>query len=214
MGGATIAVSPAAAVRFDVGLPGGSTAGAPFAVTVTARDPYNNVATDYRGTVYFLSSDEGAVLPAAYTFTDADAGSHTFDRLILFRAGGQQLTVTDVQDPSRSGSGTLTVSPAAAASFYLDVPNVVTAGAPFDLVVYALDAYSNVVTDYTGTVTFFSDTDPSAVLPLTYTFTAADQGVARIPGGGTFFTEGLQDLVVYDTESSIYGLAYLMVLPG
>jgi hypothetical protein len=54
-------------------------AGAPFDVTVTAQDAFGNTATSYTGTVHFVSSDpRGAILPADYTFTAADAGVHTF----------------------------------------------------------------------------------------------------------------------------------------
>jgi hypothetical protein len=43
------------------------------------------------------------------------------------------------------------------------------------------DAYSNVVTGYTGTVRFTS-TDNSATLPANYTFKAADNGVHTFTG--------------------------------
>ena len=46
-------------------------------VTVTANDPYGNVATGYTGTVQFTSSDAAASLPANYTFTTADHGVHS-----------------------------------------------------------------------------------------------------------------------------------------
>ena len=47
-------------------------------VTVTAKDPGANVATWYLDTIHFTSSDPAAVLPADYTFTVADAGTHVF----------------------------------------------------------------------------------------------------------------------------------------
>ena len=45
---------------------------------VTAYDPYGNLATGYRGTVHFTSSDPLASLPANYTYAATDNGSHTF----------------------------------------------------------------------------------------------------------------------------------------
>jgi hypothetical protein len=50
-----------------------------------------------------------------------------------------------------------------------------TAGTALTYTVTALDADNNVATAYTGTV-HFASTDPYAVLPPPYTFTAADQG--------------------------------------
>jgi hypothetical protein len=74
-----IAVTPGAAVYLVIsGLPSSLRAGQAGTFTVTAYDVYGNVATGYRGTVYFASGDARAALPANYTFTAADAGRHTF----------------------------------------------------------------------------------------------------------------------------------------
>jgi hypothetical protein len=57
----TINVSPAAASRLVLaGLPSTTTAGVSQALTVTAEDPYGNVATGYLGTVTFTSGDSHA----------------------------------------------------------------------------------------------------------------------------------------------------------
>ena len=66
-------VKPAAASRLSITAPATATAGMPFTITVTAFDPYNNVATGYQGTVYFTSSDYRASLPSIYTFIAGDA---------------------------------------------------------------------------------------------------------------------------------------------
>ena len=55
------------------------------------------------------------------------------------------------------------------------MPTTTTAGAAFKVVVSARDADGRIVTNFTGTVTF-SSSDPKAVLPLAYKFTAADRG--------------------------------------
>jgi hypothetical protein len=52
------------------------------------------VATGYRGTVHFTSSDAKAGLPADYTFTAADNGAHTF-AATLNTVGTQWLQVID-----------------------------------------------------------------------------------------------------------------------
>jgi hypothetical protein len=60
--------------------PGTVTAGVPFQITVTVHDINGNLMTGYTGTLNFTSSDTGAytVLPADYTFTPSDQGTHTF----------------------------------------------------------------------------------------------------------------------------------------
>jgi hypothetical protein len=76
-------------------------------VTVTAYDAYGNVATGYTGTVHFTSSDHNpnAHLPADYTFTAADAGTHTFSGSVSLHSHGQQsITVTDTVNASIFGT--------------------------------------------------------------------------------------------------------------
>ena len=101
-----------AATQLVVTAPASATAGQPFDVTVTAEDAYGNVATGYRGTVTFASSDPAATLPVDYTFTSGDGGNHTFSGgVTLSTAGGQTVTATDTAASSITGtSDTVTVS--------------------------------------------------------------------------------------------------------
>jgi hypothetical protein len=106
----TTAVSPAAASTLILsGYPSPTTAGAAHPLTVTAQDAYGNTATGYRGTVAFSSTDAQAQLPAAYTFTSADAGSHTFSAT-LETAGTQSLTANDTQDGLSGSQTAITVT--------------------------------------------------------------------------------------------------------
>ena len=112
-----ITVSPAAASSLSIVVPTLDTAKKPFSATVTAYDTYGNVATGYRATVHFISTDRGAVLPANYTFTTADAGVHTFGNGVTLKTVGQQtITVFDESNPSIMGSAVVYVGPAPAAS--------------------------------------------------------------------------------------------------
>ena len=80
-------------------------AGAPGSVTVTADDLYGNVATGYRGTVKFSSSDTNAALPANYTFTAANAGTHTFTNGVTLKTvGTQSITATDTVTGTITGT--------------------------------------------------------------------------------------------------------------
>ncbi len=107
-----VTVQPGSAVRLNVtGLPGSVTAGTPQNVTVTAVDAYGNTATGFRGTIHFTSTDVEAVLPAKYSFTRSDQGSHAFAGGVTFViAGSQSLTATDTTTSSVTGSQTVTVS--------------------------------------------------------------------------------------------------------
>ena len=161
-----ISVSPAPASQFVLsGLPSTTTAGVSQTVTVTAEDPYGNVATGYGGTVQFTSSDTQASLPANYTFTAADQGVHVFT-LTFETAGTQSVTVTDTASGITATQSGITVQAAAAKTFTVTgFPVVDTAGAASNVTVTAYDAYGNVATGYTGTVSLTSS-DPQAVLSV------------------------------------------------
>jgi hypothetical protein len=77
-------------------------------------------------------------------------------------------------------------------------PGSATAGNAFDVTVTALDPYNNPATTYLGTV-HFTSSDPQAVLPPDFTFTARDNGVHTF--SATLITLGSQSLTVSDTQS-------------
>ena len=110
----TVAVVPGTAAAFVLsGLPGTPAPGVAASVTVTAKDAAGNVATGYRGTVHFSSSDSGASLPAAYTFKATDAGVHSFANAVTFRsAGAQSVSASDSASISVTGTARATVDDA------------------------------------------------------------------------------------------------------
>ena len=161
-------IVPAAVSQFVLTGLASATAGTQQSLNVEAEDPYGNEVTTYFGTVHFTSSDTQAGLPANYTFTNVDAGQHTFTNGVTFKtASSQTVTATDTVTLSLTGtSPSVTVSPAAAATFI-----VTSDGAPGSQVtvtVTAFDAYGNVATGYNGTVVFGSS-DAGAILPSTNT---------------------------------------------
>ena len=99
-------VTPAAAALLVFsGMPTSPVAaGTAFTFTVTADDAYGNVATGYTGTVKFTGTDPGATLPAAYTFTSANAGTHVFSAT-METAGTQTITAADTVTSSINGEG-------------------------------------------------------------------------------------------------------------
>jgi hypothetical protein len=200
----SITVNPASAASFTVaGFPTPTTAGTAQTFTVTAYDPYNNVATGYTGTVHFTSTDVQAGLPADYTFTAGDAGTHTF-AAVLATAGTQSLTATDTATGSITGSETgITVNAAAVSGLTVAGYPATAAGIAQTFTVTAVDAYGNTVPGYAGTV-HFTSTDPKAALPANYTFTAGDAGQHTFTA--TLKTAGAQSLTATDSaHGSIAG---------
>jgi hypothetical protein len=89
-------VSPAAPSQFVIsGIPSSVPPDTAQSFTVTAADPYGNLATGYTGTVQFSSSDPAANLPANYTFSVANQGAQSFS-LTFNTAGTQSVTVKDI----------------------------------------------------------------------------------------------------------------------
>jgi Ca2+-binding RTX toxin-like protein len=202
-GSAAVTVLPATASRFDVSTPANSLAGLSFRVTVTASDPYGNIATGYTGTVHFTSDDGQAILPGDYQFTtgaNRDNGIHAFD-VTLKTAGPRTVTVSDTIT-SPQGSARVIVTPAAAASFRVTGhPSATTAGVEGTFIVTALDPFGNIDTGYRGAV-HFSSSDSQAVLAVLegdYRFLPSDNGVHTFRAA--LKTAGSQSITATDTQS-------------
>jgi hypothetical protein len=86
--------------------------------TVMALDAEGERLDDYRGTVYFSSSDLSAQLPPVYTFTSQDRGKHTFTAT-LNTFGLESITASDLAARVRGTQSGIHVVP---------TPPVVTAG--------------------------------------------------------------------------------------
>jgi hypothetical protein len=206
-----ITVSPAALDHFAVTAPPYPASYYSFNVTVSARDAYNNTIPGYTGTVHFTSSDSAATLPADYTYTPGDQGSHTFSAT-LQTAGTQTIAVNDSNNTAVTGTASVLDLNYIPGLHFVINPSVTTttAGTAFDVTLTALDQYNNVAVHYVGTVSFSStDRGSAAVLPANYTFTAVDAGVHTFTGGVTLVTAGNQTLSVIDNTtvaSSGYGL--------
>jgi hypothetical protein len=102
-----------AATHFLVSAPASVTAGTPFTITVTALTAGGQTDCNYTGTVKFSSSDHRAMLPAAYHFTLADGGTHTFS-VTLKSTGQRTITATDKVNNTITGMVTVTVNAGAA----------------------------------------------------------------------------------------------------
>jgi hypothetical protein len=189
-------VQPSALRGFVVTFPSSLTAGEPGALLVIPVDAFGNVVTNYAGTIRFTSDDSHAKLPAAYTFTAADRGSHVFIAT-LDTAGVHAIRASDTAHSSLTGLAPgLVVHPGAATRIAVSgFPAATTANTSHPFVVTVFDAYGNVATGYTGTIHFSSD-DPLAALPADWAFSAADAGTRTF--SATFRTTGRHVLKVVD----------------
>jgi hypothetical protein len=154
--------------------------------------------TGYTGTLFFTSADPQASLPAAYSFTAADAGSHSF-LATLRTAGDHSITATDSQQNTVTGtSATILVKSGPAVKLAVTTASHVATGATTPFLVQARDQFQNAVTTYTGTV-HVSSSDSSASLPADYTFQLADGGSHSFPI--VLHAPGNQTLTVTDTAA-------------
>jgi hypothetical protein len=150
--GSTTVVAAQASTMSLTGIANPATAGAAASGTVVLRDAYGNVATGYRGTVQFTSTDPAATLPADYTFTAADAGTRAFP-VTLRTAGNRAVTVSDgtlsaTQSPITVQPGTLhhlALSPATSSA---------TAGGSRAFTAQGRDSSDNSLGDVTAGTTF------------------------------------------------------------
>ena len=114
-GNVTVVISPASAASLRLTTPASTTVNQAFDVKVALMDRFGNVASGYRGTVHFSTSDMMAQtlgqMPADYAFTAADAGTHTF-AVSLMTPPSQTITVTDTASASLTAtSPPITVNP-------------------------------------------------------------------------------------------------------
>ncbi len=98
------------------------------------------------------------------------------------------------------GYHSLALEPGAAKTLVVSgIPSPYVAGAAHSVTVKALDAYGNTATGYRGKV-HFTSTDPAAVLPANYTFTAANAGVHTF--SVTLKTAGTRSVTATDTVTA------------
>src|SRR5207249_11251963 len=103
----TSKITSLAATSLSLVEPASLLASKPVNATVTLKDRYGNVATGYRGTVYFATSDLVALelgkMPADYTFAAADSGIHTFS-VTLMTPPSQTIRAADTVNASLSAT--------------------------------------------------------------------------------------------------------------
>jgi hypothetical protein len=112
-GTVTIQVTAAAAASLSLATPASARPSQAFPVTVRLLDRFGNMATGYRGTVHFSTSDSTAQslggIPGDYTFTGNDGGTRIF-WVTLVTPTYQSITVRDTAKASLSATNAVNVS--------------------------------------------------------------------------------------------------------
>jgi hypothetical protein len=192
----SIDVGAATFPHFSVTAPANATAGTAFNFTVAALDGANNPLPNYSGTVVFTSSDSQASLPANSTLTN---GTGDFSAT-LKSAGSELVFATDTVTASMTGaSSPINVSPTTATHFSVATPAYANSGTALGIAVYALDAYNNIASSYSG-VLHFTSSEGLATLPPDTAVTNGSTGSSL-----TMNTVGVQTVTATDTVTSIAG---------
>ncbi|HST32980.1 MAG TPA: hypothetical protein VLJ80_05610, partial [Solirubrobacteraceae bacterium] len=163
------------------------TAGSGDSLTITAKDSSDSTVTAYAGSKELtfggasaigeneptVTSSSGTAVAfgskTSITFTNGVAtvsGSNN-GVMTLYKAETASITVTD-GTISNGGGLSVTVKPAAAASFTVPTPTAQSAGSAFEETLTALDAYGNTATGYAGekTIAFSGPSNsPNATAP-------------------------------------------------
>jgi LysM repeat protein len=165
--------------------PSSVTAGTGFGLTITAEAGSGAVDPNFSGTVTLAlaANPGGATLGGTLTGT-AVGGVATFSGLTLNKASsGYTLSATAGGLPAAT-TGPIAVAPAAATQLVVTTPPpaVVTAGAGFGLAVSAWDAFGNVATTYSGSVTLALAASPGGAILRGTTTVNATAGVASFTG--------------------------------
>ena len=191
-------ITPAAIDHFTVaGITDPVVAGTTTTPLVTAYDMYENVKTNYTGTIVFSSDDPQVVKPSNYTFLSGDNGVHTFTNGVTLKTTGEH-TVTVTGDTKTGAQSAITVTPAAINEFTLVANGQVTAGTPFTVTATVKDIYGNIKTNYTG----------ANSVNWTTTATSSPNGTARIipANGNQTFTAGVATIsgfTFYNSDQSL-----------
>ncbi len=183
--GLTAATSPAFDVVDNLAVaslpPTTVVAGAPFGITVEAKDGSGKVDTSFNGdvTASTVSSDPWGSLMQTVTL-QAVQGVAVFSGLAVDQAG---FYVLGVDGNSLSWSQDLMVNPGAATQLAAtSQPPNLTAGAPFNVVISAKDAFGNVDPTYSGGVKLALANPPAGVTLSGGLSATAVNGVAVFSG--------------------------------
>jgi virginiamycin B lyase len=161
--------------------PSSVTAGSPFGLTVQADDSSGNLDSSFNGTVTVaLANNPGGTTLGGTLSVTASGGVATFSGLTLTKAASGYTLLVSAGGVDSVTTNVITVTAATAAQLVVtqQPPATVKVSSPFALKASIEDAYGNVVTTASGTVSAaFANNPTGATLGGALTVTAS-QGVA------------------------------------
>ncbi|RLJ06835.1 MAG: hypothetical protein DRP16_04555, partial [Candidatus Aenigmatarchaeota archaeon] len=191
-----LVINPAGLHHFSLSHDGIATAGVAESITITAKDANNSTITDYTGQITLDTNGTATTISWAKqtgngAFSDGGPASDTATYTFVSSDNGQCiLTLTDTKvetiNISVSGSGksdddtegNLAIGPGEINHFVITHDGSAEAGVADNITIRAYDAYSNLKTDYTGTITVDTNGTASAIT------------WAKVSGNGTFSDGG------------------------
>jgi streptogramin lyase len=181
IGVATVNQTPITHLVVTQQPPASLTAGGPFGLTVQVEDSSNNPVTSFYGTVTVgLASNPGGTTLGGTVTVAASGGVATFSGLTLTQAASGYTLYVSGSGPISTTSSAITVTPASATQlvFTQPPPSTVQVSTPFSMQASIEDAYGNVVTTASATVSVaFANNPTGATLGGTLSVTTS-QGVA------------------------------------
>ena len=190
-----------------------------FEIGITARDLFDNVKSDYVGSLTFYDDKTGGTshyLPATISSADWVNGIATLSPGVSFTK--VETVHVSCQGDYRSGkSNDIEITSATSSALLLSVSTTQPeAGLPFSLTNMATDEFGNQSTDYNGEVHFsVTDSHGSVVIPPDYSYLPSDAGMKVWLNAMTLITPGLQTIRVEDTsDSTMFSEVPVTVLPG
>jgi Bacterial Ig-like domain (group 3)/NHL repeat len=144
----------------------------------------------------------GAVCTYALDFQPTVVGPNKADLVLTTAAGA--LSTTGTAKLFGIGLSTLNHFTLVAVTMPPTTPTTVDLGGTVELILTAIQSDNNIATDFVGTVTF-TTTDSNGVFPsgATFTFTAADAGVLKLPSGLTLNMLGIFTATATAATSSL-----------
>ncbi len=145
----TFNVSPAALDHFRFqSVPSPQVAGTAFVINIFAEDVYGNQVTSFNSTAT-LSDATTSISPT--TTTNFSGGS--WSGSVTITRSQTDVTITASQSGKSGQSNIFNVNPGVLTSFQINsIGTSQPSGEPFAITVTALDAHSNIATQFTGTV--------------------------------------------------------------
>jgi hypothetical protein len=186
-------VDPTVLDHFEFGaVTSPRTAGAWFGLTLTAKDTYGNVKTDYTGTVTLSEKTASLEIQSTGTAVTPAFGAGTWSGNASILTSGQDVQITAAGSGRTGLSGYFNVDAAALDHFGFSPIADGAAGTPFSVTVTAFDANENIVTAFTGTGN-------------RVTFTYSGSGTLTPAQSGNFYSGSWTGPVtISQTQSNLY----------